>query len=208
MAKSVGQTLRTICGISQAPVPARPPRGSRTARSRFPYSITMSVSLFLPPPHTSPNTATSTSFSSLQTMPSPSSYSKARVRLRSVVDRSQWPDLFALLIPPPNGKSINTYLPMELLREIFLYSIESNQVKSGQLASVCRYWRSVIVTISHLWSTLRVGMWTEASQVTTWLQRAYPKKVIIDTQGDGQPSSSTPAICCNSECSFEHLSLE
>jgi hypothetical protein len=31
----------------------------------------------------------------------------------------------------PGGKTINTYLPMELLREIFLYSIESNKMKSG-----------------------------------------------------------------------------
>jgi len=82
----------------------------------------------------------------------------------------------------PNGKTINTYLPMELLREIFLYSIESNRMKSGQLASVCRYWRSVITTMAHLWATLRVGAWTEMAQVVTWLQRAYPKKVIIDPQ--------------------------
>ena len=86
-------------------------------------------------------------------------------------------------------KTINTYLPTELLREIFLYSTESNHMKSGQLASVCRYWRSVITTMSHLWSTLKVGTWTETDQVTTWLRRAYPKKVIIDTQGDGQLSS-------------------
>ena len=45
---------------------------------------------------------------------------------------------------PPNGQTINTYLPMELLREIFLYSIESNQIKSGELVSVCRYWRSTL----------------------------------------------------------------
>ena len=87
-------------------------------------------------------------------------------------------------------KTINTYLPVELLRETFLYCIESNHMKSGQLASVCRYWRSVIATISHLWSTLRVDTWTETIQVVTWLQRAYPKKVIIDTQGGGQPSSN------------------
>ena len=77
---------------------------------------------------------------------------------------------------------INTYLPIELLREIFLYSIEANQMKSGHLASVCRYWRSVITRMPHLWSTLRVDLWTSMEQVTTWLQRAYPKKVVIDTQ--------------------------
>ena len=93
---------------------------------------------------------------------------------------------------PPNGKTINTYLPMELLREIFLYSIELNHKKSGQLASVCRYWRSAITSIASLWSTLRVGTWTETEQVATWLQRAYPKKVIIDPQRDSQSPSEAP----------------
>jgi len=94
-----------------------------------------------------------------------------------------WPD-----------KTINTYLPMELMREIFLYCIESNQMESGQLASVCRYWRSVIITLSHLWSTLRVGTWTERERVAIWLQRAYPKKIIIDTQRDNRLSSNAPPL--------------
>jgi len=89
-------------------------------------------------------------------------------------------------------KTINTYLPIELMREIFLHCIESNQIKSGQLASVCRYWRSVITTMAHLWSTLRVGTWTETEQVVAWLQRAYPKKVIIDSQSDSQSPSKAP----------------
>ena len=93
---------------------------------------------------------------------------------------------------PPDEKTINIYLPMELLREIFLYNIESNEMKSGQLASVCRYWRSVITSIASLWSTLRVGTWTETEQVATWSQRAYPKKVIIDPQGDSQCPSEAP----------------
>jgi len=90
------------------------------------------------------------------------------------------------------GETIITYLPMEVLREIFLYSIESNQTKSGQLASVCRYWRSIIITMAHLWSTLKVGTWTETDQIATWLQRAYPKKVIIDPQRDIQSPSEGP----------------
>ena len=93
---------------------------------------------------------------------------------------------------PQARANINTYLPMELLREIFLYCIEVNQMKSGQLASVCRYWRSVVTTIASLWSTLRVGTWTETDQVATWLQRAYPKKVIIDPQRDSQSPSEAP----------------
>ena len=93
---------------------------------------------------------------------------------------------------PPDEKTINTYLPTELLREIFLYNIESNQIKSGQLASVCRHWRSVITSIASLWSTLTVGTWTETERVATWSQRAYPKKVIIDPQGDSQRPSGAP----------------
>ena len=69
--------------------------------------------------------------------------------------------------------------------------MESNHTKSGQLASVCRYWRSVITTMPSLWSTLRVGTWTRRQQVTTWLRRAYPFKVVIDTQGDIQGPSNT-----------------
>ena len=91
---------------------------------------------------------------------------------------------------PPFGKTINTYLPMELMREIFLYSIESNQKKSDQLASVCRYWRSGIITLPSLWSTLRVGTWTERERVAIWVQRAYPKKIVIDTERDGRLSSN------------------
>ena len=93
--------------------------------------------------------------------------------------------------PQSYAKTINTYLPTELLREIFLYSIESNQTKSGQLASICRSWRSVIMTLPSLWSTLRVGTWTEREHVTVWLQRAYPKKVVIETQSDIQGPSNT-----------------
>ena len=93
---------------------------------------------------------------------------------------------------PPNGKTINTYLPMEMLREIFLYSTESNQTKAGYLASVCRIWRSVITLMPHFWVTMRLGTWTETERVNTWLQRAYPKRVVIDTQRDGQDSSNSP----------------
>ena len=89
-----------------------------------------------------------------------------------------------------SNETINSYLPMELMREIFLYCIKSNQMKSGQLASVCRYWRSVITTLPSLWSTLRVGTWTERERVAIWLQRAYPKKIVIDTQRDRQLSSN------------------
>jgi hypothetical protein len=94
----------------------------------------------------------------------------------------------------PSIKTINTWLPTELLRDILLYSIESNLMKPGQLASVCRRWRSAITTMAHLWSTLRVGSHTETEQVSTWLQRAFPKKVVIDTERDREGRSKTPAF--------------
>ena len=46
--------------------------------------------------------------------------------------------------------------------------------------------------MAHLWSTWRVGTWTETERVATWLQRAYPKKVIIDSQRDIQSPSEAP----------------
>jgi len=98
----------------------------------------------------------------------------------------------AELITPSSSKTINGYLPSELLREIFLYSIKSNNMRFGHLASVCCYWRSVIITMSHLWSTLRVVPWTGKERVTTWLQRAYPKKVVLDLWRAGWPSYDTP----------------
>ena len=101
---------------------------------------------------------------------------------------------YPLTLIPPEGKTINTFLPTELLREIFLYGIEANEMKSGHLASVCHYWSDVITTMAHLWSTLRVGTWTETEQVTTWLQRAYPKKVVIDPQRDRESPSNAPAF--------------
>ena len=110
----------------------------------------------------------------------------------SVIDRLRTHLAIALrgmrrmLLDPLSGKTINTCLPMELMQEIFLYCIESHEMKPGQLASVCRYWRSAITTLASLWSTLRVGTWTEREQVAIWLQRAYPKKIVLDTQRDGQ----------------------
>ena len=44
-------------------------------------------------------------------------------------------------------------------------------------------------------STLRVRAWTDGERVTTWLQRAYPRKVIIDAQSDIQgPSNTSPFV--------------
>jgi len=82
---------------------------------------------------------------------------------------------------------------MELMREVFLYCIESNQMKPGLLGSICRYWRSVIAILPSVWSTLSVGTWTERERVAIWLQRAHPKKIAIDTERGGWLSSPSLA---------------
>jgi hypothetical protein len=38
---------------------------------------------------------------------------------------------YPMTLIPPDDKTVNTYLPSELLREIFMYGIEDNQMKSG-----------------------------------------------------------------------------
>ena len=52
----------------------------------------------------------------------------------------------------------------------------------------------MITSIASLWSTLKVGTWTERERVATWSQRAYPKKVVIDTQKDRKSPSKVPAF--------------
>ena len=116
---------------------------------------------------------------------------KSRPSILPSTRRPKRPEIFPTTQGPGD---INIYLPMELLREIFLYCIEVNQMKSGKIASVCRHWRSVITSIASLWSTLRVGAWTETERVATWLQRAYPKKVVIGTQRDRKTPTGAPAF--------------
>ena len=84
---------------------------------------------------------------------------------------------------------INTYLPVEIMSDIFLYSLEVHQANAGDLASVCQHWRRIIITMPNLWSTLKVGTRTERGRVATWLQRAYLPKVVIDTESGDQGST-------------------
>lgn len=90
-----------------------------------------------------------------------------------------------------HNKTINNHLPMELLRDIFLTSVEANKTKPGQLGAVCRYWRATIIGIPIVWSTLRVGIWTEREQVAIWLKRGFPLKVVIDAKRGSQRRSNT-----------------
>jgi hypothetical protein len=90
--------------------------------------------------------------------------------------------------------SINNRLSIEILSYIFLYAVEARLMTPYQLVAVCRRWRNVINGMTQLWSTLRLGTWTEIENVHLWLERSRqdPLTVIIDPQGDmTKPSSDS-----------------
>jgi hypothetical protein len=41
-----------------------------------------------------------------------------------------------------------------------------------QLVTVCRCWRSVINSMTYLWSALQLGTWTEIENVHLWIERS------------------------------------
>ena len=59
-----------------------------------------------------------------------------------------------------------------MLTNIFLYAVEAYQMTPYQLVAVCRRWRNVINGMSHLWSTLRLGTYTEIENIDIWLDRS------------------------------------
>ena len=83
-------------------------------------------------------------------------------------------------------RSINQFLSIEMLTDIFLYAVEAYQMTPYQLVAVCRRWRNVINGMSHLWSTLRLGTYTEIENIDIWLDRSRqgPLTVKIDPQRD------------------------
>jgi hypothetical protein len=95
-------------------------------------------------------------------------------------------------VPRP---SINNWLSIEILSNIFLYAVEVFLMTPYQLVAVCRRWRNVVNSMTHLWSTLRLGTWTEIENVHLWLERSRegPLTVKIDSQRDVRKSSGDPA---------------
>ena len=82
--------------------------------------------------------------------------------------------------------SINNWLSVEILTHIFLYAVEAYWMTPYQLVGVCRRWRNIINSMAHLWSTLRLGTWTEIENVSLWLERSRQSllTVRIDVQRD------------------------
>jgi hypothetical protein len=92
-------------------------------------------------------------------------------------------------------RSINNWLSVETLSDIFLYAVEACLMTPYQLVAVCRRWRNVINNMTHLWSTLRLGTWTEIEHVHLWLERSRQGllTVKIDPQRDMRKPSSHSA---------------
>ena len=89
-------------------------------------------------------------------------------------------------------RSINQLLSIEVLTDIFLYAVEAYQMTPYQLVAVCRRWRNVINGMSHLWSTLRLGTYTEIENIAIWLDRSRqgPLTVKIDPRRDIESRSN------------------
>jgi len=74
------------------------------------------------------------------------------------------------------------YLPVELLTEIFLISVEQLRVTRGTLQQVCRTWRCLV---ARLWGAFQVGTWTNIQSAEMVVNQG-PRSldIVIDTLVD------------------------
>ena len=77
-------------------------------------------------------------------------------------------------------------LPVEILTEIFLLSINRHLHSPLGLIHVCRRWRAIVLTTPRIWLNLRLCTWTKADKIRLALERtgASPLDVEIDTSMD------------------------
>lgn len=74
------------------------------------------------------------------------------------------------------------HLPVELLTDIFLISVEELGVTQNALQNVCRNWRALV---RRLWGTLRVGTWADERMINSVINRnPLSLAVVIDTAFD------------------------
>jgi hypothetical protein len=86
-------------------------------------------------------------------------------------------------------------LPAEILAEIFLVATIVYRCSALRLMRVCRSWRSVLLTTSRIWSTIRVRTRTRADFVEFLVERTrrVTLDVEIDTDSDSEPHISDPS---------------
>jgi hypothetical protein len=73
-------------------------------------------------------------------------------------------------------------LPVEMLAEIFLFSVYCHAHSPSRLMRVCRSWRAVILAIPNVWTDVRLSTWTELDKVRFHLKRT--KESLLDVEID------------------------
>ena len=76
--------------------------------------------------------------------------------------------------------------PLEIQEEILLLAIQANSQSPVDLMLVCRPWRNLILNMSRLWSSLKVGAWTAQEAVTSKVERSgdWPLEVEINSKDE------------------------
>ena len=92
-------------------------------------------------------------------------------------------------------------LPAEMLSEIFMFATMENGCSAWHLTHVCRSWRLVLLAMSRVWSSIRIGACTSTEEIECLLERTgrTTLDVEIDTESDemvhtSEPCQSYPAL--------------
>jgi len=105
---------------------------------------------------------------------------RARATQIHGLDMGQQNSNFASLLVPIHR------LPVEMLSEIFLFTIYCHAHSPSGLMCVCRSWRAVILATPNIWANVRLSSWTELDKVRFLLKRTRASllNVEIDTVAD------------------------
>lgn len=110
--------------------------------------------------------------------------------LETKIRRLEWQErqnsYFATMLVPIHR------LPVEMLAEIFLFSIYSHAHSPSRLMRVCRSWRAVILAIPNIRVSIRLSSLTQPDKVRFFFKRAGASllNVEIDTAVDYQEVAS------------------
>ena len=75
-------------------------------------------------------------------------------------------------------------LPVEILADIFGFTLALQLCARVRLMLVCQYWQDVVCRLGSCWSSLTLGKWTDSARVSAVLQRAgmRPLEITIKTE--------------------------
>jgi hypothetical protein len=82
-------------------------------------------------------------------------------------------------------------LPVELLREIFVFAVDHLGLEPIVLTAVCRHWRAIVAEIDTMWSKMRIGTRTVVDTVERVVHRSKNRSLIVELDlrgGVGDPS--------------------